>query len=264
MGEDDRRRFDAAIARSHGAVIVTGPTGSGKSTTLYSALGGDPEPGEDDHHDRGPGRGPDEGHKQVQVNNKTGLDFAAGLRSMMRADPDVIMVGEIRDKETALTAIESSLTGHLDPVDASHERRPGAVTRLVEMGIEPFLVASSVSCVVGQRLARALCDACKEPYTIPASMLLENGFDVDEDVSAFRPVGCVRCGSTGFRGRLGLFEVMPVTRPIRELILSHSTSEAIGDWAVAEGMRRMSDHGLDHVRAGRTSLEEVLRVTSAA
>jgi type IV pilus assembly protein PilB len=264
MGEEDRRRFGAAISRSHGAVIVTGPTGSGKSTTLYSALEEIQSPEKTIITIEDPVEVRMKGMKQVQVNSKTGLDFAAGLRSMMRADPDVIMVGEIRDKETALTAIESSLTGHLILSTLHTNDAPGAVTRLVEMGIESFLVASSVTCVVGQRLARALCDACKEPITIPAESLRENGFHVDEDVSGFAPSGCVRCGSTGFRGRLGLFEVMPVTRPIRELILAQSSSEAIADCAIAEGMQRMADHGLDHVRAGRTSLEEVLRVTSAA
>ena len=263
MAEADRDRFEAAISRSHGAVIVTGPTGSGKSTTLYSALGTIQSPEKTIITIEDPVEVRMTGMKQVQVNSKTGLDFAAGLRSMMRADPDVIMVGEVRDRETALTAIESSLTGHLILSTLHTNDAPGAVTRLIEMGIEPFLVASSVTCVVGQRLARALCDACKEPRTIPAEMLRENGFVVDEDVSAFGPVGCVRCGTTGYRSRMGLFEVMPVTRAIRELVLARAASEAIADCAVSEGMQRMADHGLDHVRAGRTSIEEVLRVTTA-
>ena len=159
----DRDRFEAAIRRSHGAVIVTGPTGSGKSTTLYSALGAIQSPEKTIITIEDPVEVRMAGMKQIQVNSKTGLDFAAGLRSMMRADPDVIMVGEIRDRETALTAIESSLTGHLILSTLHTNDAPGAVTRLIEMGIEPFLVASSVTCVVGQRLARALCDACKEP-----------------------------------------------------------------------------------------------------
>jgi type IV pilus assembly protein PilB len=263
MAEADRNRFGAAIRRSHGAVIVTGPTGSGKSTTLYSALGEIQSPEKTIITIEDPVEVRMTGMKQVQVNSKTGLDFAAGLRSMMRADPDVIMVGEIRDRETALTAIESSLTGHLILSTLHTNDAPGAVTRLIEMGIEPFLVASSVTCVVGQRLARSLCDACKEPLTIPAEMLRENGFDIHEDVSAFGPIGCVRCGSTGYRGRMGLFEVMPVTRAIRELVLARGAAEAIADCAVSEGMQRISDHGLEQVRAGRTSLEEVLRVTSA-
>ena len=263
MSEAARDRLGAAITRSHGAVIVTGPTGSGKSTTLYSALGAIQSPEKTIITIEDPVEVRMAGMKQVQVNAKTGLDFAAGLRSMMRADPDVIMVGEVRDKETALTAIESSLTGHLILSTLHTNDAPGAATRLIEMGIEPFLVASSVTCVVGQRLARALCDACKEPLTIPSEMLRENGFDVNEDVSAFGPVGCVRCGTTGYRGRMGLFEVMSVTRAIRELVLTRESAEAIADCAVSEGMQRMADHGLDHVRAGRTSIEEVLRVTTA-
>jgi len=264
MSQADQDRFGAAIRRSHGAVIVTGPTGSGKSTTLYSALGSIKSPEKTIITIEDPVEVRMAGMKQIQVNNKTGLDFAAGLRSMMRADPDVIMVGEVRDRETALTAIESSLTGHLILSTLHTNDAPGAVTRLIEMGIEPFLVASSVTCVVGQRLARALCDACKESRTISAEMLRENGFHVDTDISAFGPVGCVRCGSTGFRGRMGLFEVMPVTRGIRELILARETAEAIADLAISEGMQRIADHGLDHVREGRTSIEEVLRVTAAA
>jgi type IV pilus assembly protein PilB len=264
MSQADQDRFGAAIRRSHGAVIVTGPTGSGKSTTLYSALGTIQSPEKTIITIEDPVEVRMAGMKQIQVNSKTGLDFAAGLRSMMRADPDVIMVGEVRDRETALTAIESSLTGHLILSTLHTNDAPGSVTRLIEMGIEPFLVASSVTCVVGQRLARALCDACKEPRTISAEMLRENGFEADTDISAFGPVGCVRCGSTGFRGRMGLFEVMPVTRAIRELILALESAEAIADLAIAEGMSRIADHGLDHVREGRTSIEEVLRVTAAA
>jgi len=264
MSQADRDRFEAAIRRSHGAVIVTGPTGSGKSTTLYSALGTIKSPEKTIITIEDPVEVRMAGMKQIQVNSKTGLDFAAGLRSMMRADPDVIMVGEVRDRETALTAIESSLTGHLILSTLHTNDAPGAVTRLIEMGIEPFLVASSVTCVVGQRLARALCDACKEPRTISAEMLRENGFKADSDIEAFGPVGCVRCGSTGFRGRMGIFEVMPVTRGIRDLILAREAAEAIADLAVSEGMSRISDHGLDHVREGRTSIEEVLRVTAAA
>jgi type IV pilus assembly protein PilB len=261
---DPLTHFERAITRSHGAVLVTGPTGSGKSTTLYSALDAIRSPEKTVITIEDPVEVRVKGIKQVQVNTKAGLDFAAGLRSMMRADPDVIMVGEIRDRETAMTAIESSLTGHLILSTLHTNDAASAVTRLVEMGIEPFLVASSITCVVAQRLARALCDACKEPVTISAETLRENGFDEKDGFDAYGPVGCVRCGSTGYRGRIGMFEVMRMSQPIRELVLARSAAESIGQVADGEGMRRLHLDGLDKVKAGQTSLAEVLRVTTAA
>lgn len=256
--------FEHSIASSHGAVLVTGPTGSGKSTTLYSALGHIQSPEKTIISIEDPVEVRMKGIKQVQVNPKSGMTFATGLRSMMRADPDVIMVGEIRDRETALTAIESSLTGHLILSTLHTNDAPTAVTRLIEMGIEPFLVASSITCVVAQRLTRALCNACKEPVTITAETLQENGFEEDGDIDAFGPVGCVRCGSTGYRGRVGIFEVMRMTAAIRELVLTRSSAEAITRVAVDEGMRRLHDDGIDKVKAGQTSLAEVLRVSVAS
>ena len=256
--------LERAIKRSHGAVLVTGPTGSGKSTTLYSALDAIRSPEKTIITIEDPVEVRVKGIKQVQVNTKAGLDFAAGLRSMMRADPDVIMVGEIRDRETATTAIESSLTGHLILSTLHTNDAPSAVTRLVEMGIEPFLVASSITCVVAQRLARALCDACKEPVKITAETLRENGFDGDADIDGYGPVGCVRCGSTGYRGRIGLFEVMRMSQPIRELVLARSSAENVGQVAQEEGMRRLHLDGLDKLKAGQTSLAEILRVTAAS
>ena len=256
--------FEKAITRSHGAVLVTGPTGSGKSTTLYSALDAIRSPEKTIITIEDPVEVRVQGIKQVQVNTKAGLDFAAGLRSMMRADPDVIMVGEIRDTETAMTAIESSLTGHLILSTLHTNDAASAVTRLVEMGVEPFLVASSITCVVAQRLARALCEACKEPVTITAEMLRENGFEAEGDIEAYGPVGCVRCGSTGYRGRIGMFEVMRMSQPIRELVLARSAAENIGQVADGEGMRRLHLDGLDKMKAGKTSFAEILRVTAAA
>jgi type IV pilus assembly protein PilB len=264
MDGEPLKVFEQAISRSHGAVLVTGPTGSGKSTTLYSALDAIRSPEKTIITIEDPVEVRVHGIKQVQVNHKAGVDFATGLRSMMRADPDVIMVGEIRDRETALTAIESSLTGHLILSTLHTNDAPTAVTRLVEMGIEPFLVASSITCVVAQRLARALCDACKEPVTIPAEVLRENGFEATEAIEAHGPVGCVRCGSTGYRGRVGMFEVMRMSQGIRELVLARAAAETIAQLADAEGSRRLHLDGLDKVKAGKTSLAEVLRVSAAA
>jgi type IV pilus assembly protein PilB len=261
---DSLARFEAGIARSHGAVLVTGPTGSGKSTTLYSALGAIQSPEKTIISIEDPVEVRMKGVKQVQVNPKSGVTFATGLRSMMRADPDVIMVGEIRDRETAMTAIESSLTGHLILSTLHTNDAPTAVTRLIEMGIEPFLVASSITCVVAQRLTRALCAACKEPVAIEPELLERHGLEVDGDLRAHGPIGCVRCGSTGYKGRIGLFEVMPMSQPIREMVLARSTAEAIAEVAVGEGMRRLHEDGLAKVAAGRTSLAEVLRVTASA
>ena len=258
------KTFEHAITRSHGAVLVTGPTGSGKSTTLYSALGSIRSPEKTIISIEDPVEVRMEGIKQVQVNAKSGVTFATGLRSMMRADPDVIMVGEIRDRETALTAIESSLTGHLILSTLHTNDAPTSVTRLIEMGIEPFLVASSITCVVAQRLTRALCDACKEPVTITPEILAEEGFAAEGAIEAFAPGGCMRCGSTGYRGRIGVFEVMQMSPAIRELVVARSSAEAITEVAVAEGMHRLFEDGLDKVRAGQTSLAEVLRVTATA
>src|SRR3712207_5765949 len=182
------------LFRSYGAVLVTGPTGSGKSTTLYGALNVINTPEKNIITIEDPVEYQVAGITQVQTNTKAGLTFANGLRAMMRADPDVIMVGEIRDRETAQIAIEAALTGHLVLSTLHTNDAPTAVTRLVEMGIEPFLVASAIDCVVAQRLARTLCEHCKRETVISVEVMKRNGFKVDEDVHAFEPVGCGRCG----------------------------------------------------------------------
>jgi type IV pilus assembly protein PilB len=201
--------------------------------------------------------------KQVQVNARTGLTFAAGLRSMVRSDPDIIMVGEIRDKETAQIAVESALTGHLVLSTLHTNDAPMAAARLIEMGIEPFLVASGVECVVAQRLARRLCD-CKEPTKISADRLAENGFDGKEDIDAWEPAGCVRCGGSGYKGRVGLYEVMTITDEIRKLILEKADGNTIRDVALGQGMWAMREDGIDKIGLGVTSIEEVLRALGAA
>jgi type IV pilus assembly protein PilB len=259
--ELDRVRH--AVAQPYGAILVTGPTGSGKTTTLYGAMRLLNSGERSIVTIEDPVEYRIDGIKQLQVNQKVGVGFAEGLRSMVRADPDVIMVGEIRDRETAQIAIEAALTGHL-VLSTLHTRdAPTAVARLADMGIERFLVASAIDCVVAQRLARTLCTNCRRETLIPAAVLGENGFAAGADLQAFEPVGCGRCGGTGYRGRIGLFEVMPVTEEIRTLVMRGASSDEITAAAVAGGMRRVRDDGLAKVASGMTSLAEVARVAGA-
>jgi type IV pilus assembly protein PilB len=253
-------RFTKAFSQSHGAVLVTGPTGSGKSTSLYAALNVLNTVEQNIITIEDPVEYQLEGLTQVQVNKKAGLTFAAGLRSMMRADPDIIMVGEIRDRETAQIAIESALTGHLVLSTLHTNDAPGAVSRLIEMGIEPFLVGSAVDCVVAQRLARLLCEECKKRVTLPAEIMRANGFNVGLDLECYEPVGCARCGGSGYKGRIGLYEVMWVSETIRSLAVAREPAEAIAHAAVHEGMMRLREDGLEKVRRGLTSIAEIARV----
>jgi type IV pilus assembly protein PilB len=242
-----------------GLILVTGPTGSGKSTTLYAALGlvNDGERSiitiEDPVESQVPGI------KQMQVATKAGVTFAVGLRAMLRSDPDVIMVGEIRDVETAEIAIQSALTGHL-VLSTLHTRdAPSAITRLLDMGVEPFMVSAAIDCVVAQRLARMLCDACKRPAELPAATI--SRYDL-HGANVHEAVGCIQCGDTGYRGRIGLYEVMPITERIRALLLQRGSVDEIAAVAVDEGMHRMYDDGLHKVKLGLTTLAEIARVTS--
>jgi type IV pilus assembly protein PilB len=260
MQEQDRELLEESIKLIHGAVLVTGPTGAGKTTTLYAALSEINTPDKTLITIEDPVEYELEGVKQVQVNVTTGLTFARGLRSMIRSDPDVLMVGEIRDRETAQIAIESALTGHLVLSTLHTNDAPMAPARLIDMGIEPFLVATGIECVVAQRLARRLCEECRGPVTITGADLKQNGFDAGGRFDAYGPIGCVRCSGTGYRGRIGLYEVMVLSKEIRSLILRKASSEEIAAAAVAGGMRRLRDDGLDKVRQGITSIPEVLRV----
>jgi type IV pilus assembly protein PilB len=261
--EDELNRFRRAFNRAYGAVLVTGPTGSGKSTSLYGALAEINTPEKNIITIEDPVEYQVGGITQVQVNNKAGLTFAAGLRAMMRADPDVMMVGEIRDRETAQIAIEGALTGHLVLSTLHTNDAPSAITRLIEMGIEPFLVASAIDCIVAQRLARRLCPDCKRRIIIPASVLSDHGFKAKFDIEAYEPVGCGRCNGMGYRGRVGLYEVMNVTETIRELALQRASADQIGARAMLEGMRRLRDDGLEKVKTGLTSMAEIARVTGS-
>jgi type IV pilus assembly protein PilB len=262
MAGRERERFVDAFTRPYGAVLVTGPTGSGKTTTLYGALSRLHTPEKNIITIEDPVEYELAGVKQVQVNNKAGLTFAGGLRSMMRADPDIIMVGEIRDKETAQIAVEAALTGHLVLSTLHTNDAPGAIARLIEMGVEPFLVASAVTCVLAQRLARRLCDGCKREVVVDGDVVRANGYRLEDDrVVAFEPVGCGRCGGTGYKGRVGLYEVMLVDDAIRALAVARASADEIADAGRRAGMRVLRDEGLDKVRAGVTSFAELARVT---
>ncbi|HEX3510579.1 MAG TPA: ATPase, T2SS/T4P/T4SS family [Solirubrobacteraceae bacterium] len=260
MADPERERFEHACRETHGAVLVTGPTGSGKSTTLYAALKMLNSPEKNIITVEDPVEYEMEGLSQVQVANKVGLTFAMGLRAMVRADPDIIMVGEIRDRETAQIAIESALTGHLVLSTLHTNDAPSAITRLVEMGIEPFLVSSALECIVAQRLARQLCSSCKRRAIIPAKVLQESGFKAHVELEAYEPVGCRRCGGSGYRGRIGLYEVMQMSPEIQTLALERQPAEAIRAVAQQQGMTRLRDDGLQKVRQGRTSMAEIARV----
>jgi type IV pilus assembly protein PilB len=263
MADGERTRFSRAIRQAYGAVLVTGPTGSGKSTSLYAALTEINSPEKNIITIEDPVEYQLEGITQVQTNARAGLTFATGLRSMMRADPDIIMVGEIRDRETAQIAIEAALTGHLVLSTLHTNDAPGAITRLVEMGIEPFLVSSAVDCVVAQRLARTLCQHCKERTILSAAVLRDHGFHSHVDVEAYEPKGCSRCGMSGYKGRMGLYEVMMVNDEVRELAIARASADQIAEVAVRNGMRRLREDGLEKVKQGRTSIAEVSRVTGS-
>jgi type IV pilus assembly protein PilB len=261
MQEEELRRFRRAFNRAHGAVLVTGPTGSGKSTSLYAALSELNEPEKSIVTIEDPVEYQIEGITQLQVNPKAGLTFANGLRSMMRADPDIIMVGEIRDRETAQIAIEGALTGHLVLSTLHTNDAPSAITRLIEMGIEPFLIASAIDCVVAQRLARMLCTHCKRRTIVPAQALRDHGYSAQFDIEAYEPVGCSRCSGLGYRGRIGLYEVMTMSEEIRALTLERASADQIAGVAVGEGMRRLREDGIEKVKSGQTSMAEVARVS---
>jgi type IV pilus assembly protein PilB len=260
MQPNELERFTGAVKRPNGCVLVTGPTGSGKSTTLYAALHVVNDGDRSIITIEDPVEQRIAGIKQMQVAPKAGVTFDVGLRSMLRADPDVIMVGEIRDRQTAHIAVEAALTGHL-VLSTLHTRdAPSALGRLIDMGIEPFLVSSAIDCIVAQRLVRMLCTHCKRPQSVPDAILAGHGLAGAEPYEA---VGCSRCGGSGYRGRIGVYEVMSVTQRIRALILARASVDEMVDIAVQEGMRRLRDDGLQKVREGATSIAEVDRMTNS-
>jgi type IV pilus assembly protein PilB len=257
-----RSRFEEAFSRAYGAVLVTGPTGSGKSTTLYAALQELNQIEKKIITVEDPVEYRMDGINQINVNRKAGLDFATGLRSILRADPDIVMVGEIRDAETARIAVEAALTGHMMLTTLHTNDAPGAITRLNEMGVECFLTASAVDCVVAQRLARKLCPHCKRRAIIPVAALADAGIRAGADVEAYEPAGCGRCGNNGYRGRVGIYSVMPMTERLKEMTVTSAPESEIASVAREEGMLTLREDGVLKVRGGLTSLEEVLRVTA--
>jgi type IV pilus assembly protein PilB len=257
-----RERFGAAFRQAYGAVLVTGPTGSGKSTTLYAALQEINDVEKNIITIEDPVEYRLDGISQINVNRKAGLDFATGLRSILRADPDVVMVGEIRDGETARIAVEAALTGHLMLTTLHTNDAPGAITRLTTMGIEAFLTASAVDCVVAQRLARKLCTHCKRRTIVPPQALADAEIRVGGELEAYEPAGCSRCNQSGYKGRAGIYSVMKMSERIKDMTVSQSPEAEIAAVAREEGMLTLREDGLAKVRAGLTSLEEVIRVTA--
>jgi len=263
FSENNYARFAESFTKPHGMLLVTGPTGSGKSTTLYATLTEISKPEvniitvEDPVEYRLPGV------NQVQVNHKAGLTFAAVLPAILRSDPDIVLIGEIRDRVTAQLAVEAALTGHLVLSTLHTNDAPSAVTRLIEMGIEPFLVGSSLDCVMAQRLARRLCQWCKERYEPTRSELTAARWPyelVQAPAELWRPVGCRSCSNTGYRGRIALHEVMPVTEEIERLAVSHSSAHDVQRAAISEGMDMLRVDGMRKAATGETSLQEVMRV----
>jgi type IV pilus assembly protein PilB len=262
--EDNYARFSGSFHKPHGMVLVTGPTGSGKSTTLYATLTEISLPSVNIITVEDPVEYRLDGINQVQVNHKAGLNFAAVLPAILRSDPDIIMIGEIRDRDTAHIAVEAALTGHLVLSTLHTNDAPSAVTRLVEMGIEPFLVGSALDCVLAQRLARRLCDFCKEQYPATEGGMLATRWPSQSlavPELLWRPVGCRNCSHTGFRGRMAVTEVMPITEEIEHLATTRASATEIRKVAVGAGMVTLRDDGLRKVARGDTTLDEVIRVT---
>jgi type IV pilus assembly protein PilB len=256
-------RYRGSYTKPYGMILVTGPTGSGKSTTLYATLNAIARPEvniitvEDPVEYRLPGI------NQVQTNVKAGLTFASALRSILRSDPDILLVGEIRDHETAQIAVEAALTGHLVLSTLHTNDAPSAITRLTEMGIEPFLVGSALDAVLAQRLCRLLCEKCRKAYVPEPGELLDVGFPWEDGQplpTLYRPVGCDACARTGYHGRIALHEVMPVGEDIERLAVQRVSSDEISRLALAEGMITLRDDGWSKVSQGLTSIEEILRV----
>jgi general secretion pathway protein E/type IV pilus assembly protein PilB len=261
MSARDNAEFTRILDLPHGIALVTGPTGSGKTTTLYAALSRINDVERKIITIEDPVEYQLRGINQIQVSTKTGLTFALGLRSILRHDPDVVLIGEIRDRETADIAVQASLTGHLVFSTLHTNDAPGAATRLIDMGIEPYLVTSAVEMIAAQRLVRLICPKCKGPDTAPDHAALRDQLGAALPEVFYRGTGCRDCQGTGYRGRTGVFELMPMTDEVRALILDHASAGAVRKVAMAQGMSSLRDDGWRLVREGRTTVEEVLRNT---
>jgi type IV pilus assembly protein PilB len=266
FADEMRSKLESIIARPTGALLVTGPTGSGKSTTLYAALTEINRPEINIITVEDPVEYRLGGVNQVQINQRAGLTFAAALRSILRSDPDVVMVGEIRDGETAKISIEAALTGHFVLSTLHTNDAPQALTRLNEMGVEPFLTGAAVSAVLAQRLARKLCTHCCELYTPSVEELLNARVTPEvaaatDGMAFYRKRGCPRCGQTGYKGRIGIYQLLEMSETIESLAVQKASREEIERAAIGEGMRTLWDDGLAKVASGLTSIEELARVS---
>lgn len=261
--ESSLRDFKNAISKPVGMILVTGPTGSGKTTTLYSALSELNKETENIVTAEDPIEYNFMGINQVQMHEEIGLTFASALRAFLRQDPDIIMVGEIRDFETAQIAVQAALTGHLVLSTVHTNDAPGTITRLIDMGIEPFLIASAVICILAQRLVRKICMDCKEPIKVHPQLLIDLGVPPDEvkTFPTYKGKGCPICNHTGYKGRIGLYEVMPLKEELKELILSRASTSEIKKEAIRLGMKTLRQSGIIKIREGLTTIEEVLRST---
>jgi type II secretory ATPase GspE/PulE/Tfp pilus assembly ATPase PilB-like protein len=263
FSQDMLERYQRLVTRPYGMILVTGPTGSGKTTTLYASMNTVDRKANNIVTVEDPVEYQMMGVNQLQVNPKAGVTFAGGLRSILRQDPDIIMVGEIRDRETAEIAIHAALTGHLVFATLHTNDAAGAATRLIDMGIEPFLISSSVIGIIAQRLIRKICDRCKKSYVSTPEMLKSLGIATPV-VTFYRGEGCPACKNTGYQGRVGLFELMEMTEAIRGLIVGKASSSSIKSAAAQAGFRTLRQEGMIKAAAGVTSVEEVLRVTQEA
>jgi general secretion pathway protein E len=264
FSEHDLKIVKESIERPNGIIYVTGPTGSGKTSTLYSILGELNKPDVNIVTVEDPVEYQMAGVGQVQVREKVGLTFAAALRSILRQDPDIVMIGETRDQETAQIAVQAALTGHLVLSTLHTNSAPASITRLIDMGVEPFLIASSIVMILAQRLVRKLCPDCKKPYTPDPDLLRRLGISPEEakKITFYEPKGCSECLNTGYRGRLAIFEVMEMTGPIAALTMQRADTAQLRSQAVKDGMTLLVSDGVRKIALGLTSIEEVLAVAT--